>query len=141
MNLFAATLVVLGILGYALAWSESTATGGGGDTENATAAAPSITPLVFTLGPAAIMAVMAFMSRRIEHSKAVGMIGIHLGMLLPLAFAIAYAVVGWSRFTKWQAGEKPLASVLLFLAMVLSSLVATAAIIAARPAKADRGAA
>jgi hypothetical protein len=87
-----------------------------------------------------LMLLMGFMSSRIERSKIVGMIGIHLGMLLPIVFAIAYAVVGWGRYTKWQAGEKPFANVLLFAVMVLSSVVAAVLVLKARPSKDARSA-
>jgi hypothetical protein len=85
------------------------------------------------------MLAMAWMSRMIDRSKVLGMIGIHLGMLLPAVFGVAYAIVGWGRFTGWQAGEKPFANVLLFLAMILASLLATIGILKARPSKDARG--
>jgi len=162
MTLYAVVLIVLGLIGYGLAWSEVGADAGAGDaTTGATdadgmvdgmedggeqggvetaAAAPSLTPLIFTIGPAVLMLLMAWMSRMIERSKALGMIGIHLGMLLPVVFGIAYATVGWGRFTAWQAGEKPFANVVLFVAMVLASLIATIGILKARPSKDARGA-
>lgn len=157
MTVYAIVLVVLGLVGYGLAWSEAGAGGTGtaetevaaaeGETAAANAdapespsAAPSLTPLIFTIGPAVLMLLMAWASRMIERSKPLGMIGIHLGMLLPVVFGIAYATVGWGRFTAWQAGEKPFANVLLFVAMVLASLVAAIAILKARPSKEARGA-
>jgi hypothetical protein len=152
MNLYAMVLIVLGLIGYGLAWSESNApptptpaqaeseAAVEGAVDTAPAAAPSLTPLIFTVGPAMLMLLMGFMSSRIERSKIVGMIGIHLGMLLPIVFAIAYAVVGWGRYTKWQAGEKPFANVLLFAVMVLSSVVAAVLVLKARPSKDARSA-
>lgn len=154
MTVYAIVLVVLGLVGYGLAWSEAGAsaakiaeTAAEGETAAANAdapespsAAPSLTPLIFTIGPAVLMLLMAWASRMIERSKPLGMIGIHLGMLLPVVFGIAYATVGWGRFTAWQAGEKPFANVLLFVAMVLASLVAAIAILKARPSKEARGA-
>ncbi|MGA0172670.1 MAG: hypothetical protein ACO3NL_03360 [Phycisphaerales bacterium] len=152
MNLYAMVLIVLGLIGYGLAWSEANAPPAPtpaqaaseaaveGAVDTAPAAAPSLTPLIFTVGPAMLMLLMGFMSSRIERSKIVGMIGIHLGMLLPIVFAIAYAVVGWGRYTKWQAGEKPFANVLLFAVMVLSSVVAAVLVLKARPSKDARSA-
>jgi hypothetical protein len=155
-------LIVLGLIGYGLAWSEvgadataADATTGATDADGmvdgmqdggeqggveTAAAAPSLTPLIFTIGPAVLMLLMAWMSRMIERSKPLGMIGIHLGMVLPVVFGIAYATVGWGRFTAWQAGEKPFANVVLFVAMVLASLIATIGILKARPSKDARGA-
>jgi hypothetical protein len=152
MNLYAMVLIVLGLIGYGLAWSEANAPPAPtpaqaeseaaveGAVDTAPAAAPSLTPLIFTVGPAMLMLLMGFMSSRIKRSKIVGMIGIHLGMLLPIVFAIAYAVVGWGRYTKWQAGEKPFANVLLFAVMVLSSVVAAVLVLKARPSKDARSA-
>lgn len=153
MNLYALALVLLGLIGYGLAWAEAKAPPSptpaqaeaeaavDGVVEAAPAAAPSLTPLIFTFGPALLMLLMGFMTSQFARSKAIGMIGIHLGMLLPIVFAIAYAVVGWGRFTKWQAGEKPLANVLLFAVMVLASVIAAAMILKSRPPKESRGAA
>ncbi len=157
MTLYAVVLIVLGVIGYGLAWSEvgADATTGATDADGmvdgmqdggeqggveTAAAAPSLTPLIFTIGPAVLMLLMAWMSRMIERSKPLGMIGIHLGMVLPVVFGIAYATVGWGRFTAWQAGEKPFANVVLFVAMVLASLIATIGILKARPSKDARGA-
>ncbi|MHC4833598.1 MAG: hypothetical protein ACYTFH_06890 [Planctomycetota bacterium] len=164
MTLYAVVLIVLGVIGYGLAWSEvgADATTGATDADGMVdgmqdgaeqggaetagqggaevAAAPSLTPLIFTIGPAVLMLLMAWMSRMIERSKPLGMIGIHLGMVLPVVFGIAYATVGWGRFTAWQAGEKPFANVVLFVAMVLASLIATIGILKARPSKDARGA-
>lgn len=146
MTTYAIALVVLGLIGFGLAFvaaggTTADATPGSGPAaagDAATGSGPSFTPLIFTVGPALLMLLMAFMSRRIDRSKAVGMIGIHLGMLLPIVFGIAYATVGWGRFTAWQAGEKPFLNVLLFAAMVVASLLATIGIVRARPSKAAR---
>lgn len=151
MNLYAFVLILLGVIGYGLAWSEAKSPPATTPTqaeaeastdlapEAAPVAAPSLTPLIFTIGPALLMLLMGFMTSQLARSKPIGMIGIHLGMLLPIVFAIAYAVVGWGRFTKWQAGEKPLANVLLFAAMVISSVIATVMILKGRPPKEARG--
>lgn len=151
MRVYALVLVVLGLVGYGLAWSEAKAPPSptpaeaeveaavDGAATEAPAAAPSITPLIFTFGPALLMVVMSWMTSRIDRSKALGMIGIHLGMLLPFVFAIAYAVVGWGRLGKWQAGEKPLSAVVLFAVMVVASLAAGIAVLQTRPSKSERG--
>ena len=151
MNLYAIVLILLGLIGYGLAWAEAkappTPTPAQAEAEAATdaavesapVAAPSLTPLIFTIGPALLMLLMGFMTSQLGRSKPIGMIGIHLGMLLPIVFAIAYAVVGWGRFTKWQAGEKPLANVLLFAVMVLASVIAAILVLKARPPKEARG--
>ncbi|MFM1890042.1 MAG: hypothetical protein RLZZ565_799 [Planctomycetota bacterium] len=152
MNLYALVLIVLGLIGYGLAWSEAKAPPSptpaqaeaeaavDGSVESAPVTAPSLTPLIFTIGPALLMLLMGLMTTQIDRAKAIGMIGIHLGMLLPIVFAIAYAAVGWGRFTKWQAGEKPFANVLLFAVMVLASVIAALMILKARPSKEARGA-
>lgn len=150
MNLYAMVLILLGLIGYGLAWSEAQAPPSptpaqaeaeaavDGAVESAPVTAPSLTPLIFTIGPALLMLLMGFMSSMIGRSKAVGMIGIHLGMLLPIVFAVAYAVVGWGRYTKWQAGEKPFANVVLFAVMVLASVIAAVLVLKARPSKEAR---
>ncbi|MGA0285978.1 MAG: hypothetical protein ACO31E_12245 [Phycisphaerales bacterium] len=138
MTVYAITLVVLGLIGFGLAWGEAAAVAQA-EAGDGKSSAPSLTPLIFTIGPALLMLAMAWMSRMIDRSKVLGMIGIHLGMLLPAVFGVAYAIVGWGRFTGWQAGEKPFANVLLFLAMILASLLATIGILKARPSKDARG--
>lgn len=156
LYLYALVLAVLGVVGYGLAaiQASSPPPPGVAPAESMAAApdsaaaepdsaptGPSLTPLIFTLGPAVLVLLAGWMASRLEVSRAVGMIGIHVGMLLPLLFGVAYATVGWGRFTRWQAGETPLASLLLFAALVLASVVAAIAVIKARPPKAARTAA
>jgi hypothetical protein len=150
LYLYALVLAVLGLAGYGLAVVQASAppvspteaaaeaNGAASAADEAEAAGPSLTPLIFTLGPALLTLLAGWMSSRLEVSRAIGMIGIHVGMLLPLLFGVAYAVVGWGRFTRWQAGESPLANVLLFAALVLASVTAAVAVIKARPPKASR---
>ena len=151
LYLYALVLAVLGVVGFALQGGATGAPSTMGDAAPAMdASVPasaeatsgrSLTPLIFTLVPALLVLLMGWMASRLQVSRPLGMIGIHAGMVLPVFFGAAYAMVGWGRFQGWQAGERPLSSVLIFTALVLASAVAAVAVFKARPPKAARGAA
>jgi hypothetical protein len=84
MNLYALVLIVLGLIGYGLAWSESKAPPSptpaqaeaeaavDGSVESAPVTAPSLTPLIFTIGPALLMLLMGFMTTKIDRDRLCG---------------------------------------------------------------------
>lgn len=152
LYLYALVLAVLGVVGFAMQGGAAPAAEAAGadaaaatETPAAEAAAPaggrSMTPLIFTVVPALLVLLMGWMASRLQVSRAMGMIGIHAGMILPVFFGSAYAMVGWGRFQGWQAGERPLSSVLIFSSLVLASLIAAVAVFKARPPKESRQAA
>lgn len=150
LYLYALVLAVLGVVGFAMQGGAAPADAAADaatapQTPDASSAAPaggrSMTPLIFTVVPALLALLMGWMASRLQVSRAMGMIGIHAGMVLPVFFGSAYAMVGWGRFQGWQAGERPLSSVLIFSALVLASLIAAIAVFKARPPKESRRAA
>ncbi len=87
-------------------------------------------------GGGALMLLMAFFAA--SKSKAIHMIGIHLGMILALALGALY---GWRAVVAWQAvgaGEPKAALAVLLTAMAASGLLAFVAILRNRPRPQDR---
>ena len=82
MILYAVAMVLLGVLAYLLA----------------PAGAASLTALIIPSACALLMLVCAIMSWRIASNRTMGMVGIHLGLVLPLLFAGAFFMTGGSRF-------------------------------------------
>jgi len=88
-------------------------------------------------GSAFLMWICAAMAMQIERTRAIGMIGIHVGMVLPFLFAIEFGRRSWKNF---HAPEKEYLAI-IFAIMAVGSIVAFAAILLTRPSKADRAAA
>lgn len=78
MILYADALVVLGLAAYWLAPEKSNA----------------LTALIVPGVCMVLMHVCAVMGRMLDRNRAIGMIGIHAGLVLPLVFAVAFAVRG-----------------------------------------------
>ena len=80
----------------------------------------------------------AALAAKLSTNRAMGMIGIHVGLLLPLVFAGA---IGWRAYAGWQKlgtpdGKTYLVVILAILAV--GSLVGFVAILRTRPAKVAR---
>jgi hypothetical protein len=82
MILYAIAMVALGVLAYLLAPAD----------------AKSLTALIIPSACALLMLVCAVLSWRIKSDRTLGMVGIHLGLILPLVFAGAFFMTGGSRF-------------------------------------------
>ena len=67
------------------------------------------------------------------------MIGIHLGIILPLLFAGMFAWVASQRWRSFLAGEPKLASALIISVMAVTSLVTFVMVLRMRPKPEDRG--
>lgn len=67
------------------------------------------TALIAGGGAAAVMAGCAFMAAQFHRSRAVGMVGIHLGLVVPLILAVIFIWRGLEAFAAYKAGVPPLA--------------------------------
>jgi hypothetical protein len=94
------------------------------------------TALIVGLGTAAVIVVCALLAGMLARNRAAGMIGIHLGLVLPLLFAAMFA---WRAYKTFDTGgdEKRYLAIVLTV-MAAGSLIAFIAILMTRPKKADR---
>src|SRR5262245_45953676 len=113
MFIYAAFLLICGIVAFALANFEWTAK----------------TALIVSGATATLRVICGLMSQATHRQKAVGMIGIHLGMFLPLLFAGAFAFQAWKSWQKYQLGERHLYLPVIVAIMSVGSLVAFIAIL------------
>lgn len=93
-----------------------------------------LTALYFGGGAGVAVLICAIMGGMLKTNRAVGMIGIHLGLVLSLLLGLA---LGW-RFIQQIRGETVLYLATIFLAMSVGSLVAFALILAMRPKPENR---
>jgi hypothetical protein len=94
------------------------------------------TALYFGGGAAALVWVCGLMAMQIERKRAVGMIGIHVGLVLPLLFAIEFGRRAYKNL--WTPEGKEYLGI-IFAVMTIASVVAFIAILVTRPTKAQRG--
>ncbi|MCA9284159.1 MAG: hypothetical protein KDA22_03020 [Phycisphaerales bacterium] len=66
------------------------------------------TALIAGGGAAAVMAGCAFMAAQLQRSRAVGMTGIHLGLIAPMVFAGLFLWRGLEAYVSYKAGVPPL---------------------------------
>ena len=124
MFIYAAFLLMCGVVAFALAhfeWKAKTA-------------------LIVSGATAALMIICGLMAQATHRQKVIGMIGIHLGMVLPLVFAAAFAFQAWKSWQKYQLGERHLYLPVIVAIMSIGSVVAFIAILKTRPPKSMRGA-
>jgi len=122
MFIYAAFLLICGLAAFALAsfeWKAKTA-------------------LIVSGASAALMVICGLMAQATQRQKAIGMIGIHAGMVLPLLFALAFAFQAWKSWQKYQLGERQLYLPVIVAIMSIGSVVAFIAILKTRPPKATR---
>lgn len=91
------------------------------------------TALIVPSACAVLIAICGLMAKALPTNRPVGMIGIHLGLGLPLVFA---ALIGYRAFAAWQKVGTPDGKT--YLAVILSviavgSLVAFVAVLRTRP--------
>ncbi len=98
----------------------------------------AMTSIIVGTATALVMLVCGFMSNAITRNRAVGMIGIHVGLALPLVFAALFAWRGWAAWQGYQAGERGLYLPITLAVMALGSVVAFVLILLTRPKPADR---
>lgn len=94
------------------------------------------TALIAPAGMGALMVVLGLMAGRVETSRTIGMIGIHAGMVLPLALGGMFIWLGYKRFT---AEEPVVYLATIFAVMAVGSFIAFFMILKARPKPEDRG--
>ena len=122
MFTYAVVLLVLGFVAYAMSGFESKAA----------------TALYASGGLAALMFLVGLMAMAIKSSKIVGMIGIHVGMVLPLLFSFSLAWMGWMTFQKYQEGLRPIHVPVIMWVMAAVSVVAFFMILACRDKNAEK---
>lgn len=97
-------------------------------------AANARTALIVGFGTAVVIGVCALLARMIQSNKAAGMIGIHLGLILPLIYA---GLFGWRAFKSYADPAKLYLAVILVI-MALGSVIVFAMLLKARPVPASR---
>jgi hypothetical protein len=86
-------------------------------------------------GAALLMLLCGWMANQIETRRTIGMIGIHVGLVLPLVYAIEFARRAYSNFAGAD-GKTYLA--VIFTALAVGSVVAFIAILRTRPKRSER---
>jgi hypothetical protein len=92
------------------------------------------TALIVPSVAAALMVVFATMAAKLPRNRTVGMIGVHVGLVLPLLFAVAFAARAYGAFG--NPDKRYLAIILTVMA--IGSVIAFVLILLARPKPADR---
>jgi len=85
---------------------------------------------------AALMVISGLMANAFHRNRTIGMIGIHVGLVLPLVFAIAFGYCAYNTFAHGGDEKRYLAWILSVLAA--GSIVALIAIALKRPPKEKR---
>jgi MFS family permease len=120
MYVYALFLIVCGFLAFAMAGFEMRA----------------LTALVAPAVMGGIMALMGWMASKIETNRIMGIIGVHVGMVLPLLFALMFARLAYARGT----GDDPVIYLAtIFGIMVLGSIITFVLILLTRPKPEARG--
>lgn len=117
---YAVFLVVCGFIAFAMAGFEMRA----------------LTALIAPAAMGGIMALMGWMASKIETNRLMGMIGIHVGMVLPLLLAVLFGMLAYRRGT----GDEPVIYLAtIFGIMVLGSVITSVLIVLNRPKPEARG--
>jgi hypothetical protein len=97
-------------------------------------AANARTALIVGFGTAVVIAVCAALAGMIHKNRAAGMIGIHVGLILPLIFA---GLFGWRAYKAYADPAKLYLAVILAI-MALGSVMVFALLLRSRPKPASR---
>jgi len=94
-------------------------------------AANARTALIVGFGTAIIIALCAWLASMIHKQKTAGMIGIHVGLILPLIFAVLF---GWRAYKAYgdPSGGKLYLAIILAI-MALGSVIVFGLLLRARP--------
>lgn len=96
--------------------------------------AKASTALIVSAGTATLMVICAAMAASLQRKRTLGMIGIHVGLVLPLVFAILFGVRGYGAFSN---PEKRYLAIILTV-MAIGSVIAFVLILLTRPKPANR---
>lgn len=99
--------------------------------------ANATTALIVPSIAAGLMIVFGALANMYARHRQVGMVGIHVGLVLPLIFTIAFGYRAFNTFRGGDADKQYLAWILSV--MTVASIVAFVAILSTRPAKEMRG--
>lgn len=83
-----------------------------------------------------IMAAMGWLASMIDRNKAAGMIGVHIGLVLPVLYALMFGMLGYRRAS---AEDPAMYLVTIFGVMFVGSIIAFVAILKTRPKPEARG--
>jgi hypothetical protein len=95
------------------------------------------TSLIVGFGTAAVMVTCGWLASMIKRNKAAGMIGIHVGLILPLIFAGLFGWRAYKAYADPSGGKLYLATILSIMA--LGSILAFGLLLSARPKVEMRG--
>jgi dipeptide/tripeptide permease len=118
---YAIFVVVCSCLAFALAPDKSRAT----------------TALYAGGGAGVLIAICALMARQVNVRRTIGMIGIHVGMVLPLLFAFEF---GRRSAKNFVAADGKMYLAVIFAALTIGSVAAFIAVLISRPKATERGA-
>ncbi len=114
MYAYAGFLIACGIVAYFMAPPDANAT----------------TALIIPAASGVLMVICAVMAGMLHRKRAVGMIGIHAGLVLPLLFAIAFGVRAYGAF---GAGEDKRYLAVILSILTVASIITFIAILVTRP--------
>jgi hypothetical protein len=123
MFAYAAFLVVCGLLAFAMA----------GFTAKAK------TALIVAGVTAAPMIIAALLARMIHRRRTLGMIGIHVGLALPVLFTVGFVIQGWKSWQLYQSGQRELYLPIIIAVMAVGSVMAFIKLLRSRPGPEARG--
>jgi len=94
------------------------------------------TALIVGAGTGLAMVICGALAKCLPRNRAAGMIGIHVGLVLPLVFAFLF---GWRAYKTFSTGGEAKRYLAIILAiMAIGSVIAFVAIALTRPKPADR---
>lgn len=114
MYMYAAFLIICGLVAFAMSGFERGA----------------ITALIAPGIAASLMVVCGVMAGRIHTSRVMGMIGIHVGLVLPILYGSMFAMLSYRRFTQ---EEPTLYLAWIFAVLTAGSLLTFIALLLTRP--------
>jgi hypothetical protein len=120
MFLYAAFIVVCSGLAFALAPEK----------------AKAMTALYAGGGAAFLMVLCGIVARMLPTHRALGMIGVHIGLVLPGLFAIEF---GRRSYKNFSGADGKMYLAIIFAVLAVGSLAAMIGILQTRPKKEDRG--
>jgi len=91
-------------------------------------AANARTALIVGFGTAVVMVIFGFLAGMIHKNRAAGMIGIHVGLVLPLVFAVLF---GWRAYQAYADPAKLYLAVILAI-MAVGSVIVFGLLLSAR---------
>jgi hypothetical protein len=118
---YAAFLALCGVLAFAIAWART------GEMQLTAILAPVVMGV--------LMVGCGLLASMYKTNHIAGMIGIHIGLVLPLLYSVMFARLAYARLT---ADEPTYYLVGIFTAMLIASVITLIRLLMMRPKPADR---